>query len=123
MMRGFVNAPRTRREPHFRATVVYAAQTASSPKPFGVAIEDLDDGYCSVTNGAELVVREVHQRIKGAAFFPIVYRDSMGRWDQLQHRNGEFIGFAPLGAATMEQALHAAGGWATSASFQNLERR
>jgi hypothetical protein len=56
-----------------------------------VYIED-NDGPMSVTNDAEAVVAFVN------ALHPekrIVYRDTMGQWDELLHTNGRFDGFAP----------------------------
>jgi hypothetical protein len=125
-IRGFVNAPRTIREPYFRVLTVRAPVIPScaiwreeaednpphiyTAKFIAVCVEDLDDGHCSVTNGAELVVREVIERLPAvrAENLPIVYRDSTGRWDRLNHRDGEFTGFLPLGASTMEDAVRIA---------------
>jgi hypothetical protein len=50
------------------------------------------DGPMSVTNDAEAVVAWVN------AWCPerrIIYRDTMGQWDELLHSNGRFDGFAP----------------------------
>lgn len=52
-------------------------------------IKDLD-GPLSVTNDAEHVV-DVLNRAYPA--FRIYYQDTMGRWDELVHRNGIFIRF------------------------------
>lgn len=55
-----------------------------------VYIMDNDDGSLSVTNDAERVCREI------AALYPghrIVYRDTMGRWDELVHHEGRFLRF------------------------------
>lgn len=49
-------------------------------------------GNLSVTNGAETVVSEVHAKFPGRR---ILYRDTMGRWDELVHENGVFTKFAP----------------------------
>lgn len=57
-----------------------------------VYLVDLDEGGKSVTNDAEAVVSEV------AAEYPecrIVYRDTMGRWDELVHTDGIFEDFKP----------------------------
>lgn len=52
-----------------------------------------DDGVdvMSVTNDAECVVREIAGAYPGKR---IIYRDSMGQWDELLHKNGEFVDFA-----------------------------
>ncbi len=57
-----------------------------------VFIADLDTGGISVTNDAESVVQRV------LAQFParrIVYRDSMGGWDELAHDGRAFVCFRP----------------------------
>lgn len=56
-----------------------------------IRIVDLDEGM-SVTNDAENVVREVNAQRPG---YRILYRDTMGNWDELLHDNGIFQGFAP----------------------------
>lgn len=56
-----------------------------------VHIRDLDVGM-SVTNDAENVVEYLYNVYGNRRF---VYRDTMGRWDELTHDHGKFIGFAP----------------------------
>lgn len=51
-----------------------------------------DDGPKSVTNDAESVVHALYQR-HGAC--RIIYRDTLGHWDELLHLDGIFQGFAP----------------------------
>jgi hypothetical protein len=53
-----------------------------------------EDAGVSVTNDAEAVVAEINQRHPGCR---IIYRDTMGNWDELRHRNGTFVDFAPGG--------------------------
>lgn len=57
-----------------------------------VFIVDLDDGGLSVTNDAEGVVADMF-----IMYGPkrVIYRDTMGNWDELVHEAGEFKGFAP----------------------------
>ena len=58
-----------------------------------VWISDRDDGAISVTNDAENVVKEMHNKYPGAR---IIYRDSDKCWDELKHDSaGTFTGFAP----------------------------
>jgi hypothetical protein len=55
-----------------------------------VWIVDLNGARMSVTNDAEAVVDEVLR------MFPnhlIVYRDSIGNWDELEHDGTRFLGF------------------------------
>lgn len=56
-----------------------------------VHLRDLDVGM-SVTNDAENVVEYLYNRFGNRRF---VYRDTMGRWDELVHSNGHFTGFRP----------------------------
>lgn len=58
-----------------------------------IFIVDNDDGSKSVTNDAEHVCYEIHQTWPGKR---IVYRDTMGRWDELVHEKGTFVRFAPF---------------------------
>ena len=56
------------------------------------------DGPKSVTNDAERVVREMyafHSPSLGHKF-RILYRDTQGDWDELVHKRGVFVNFAPL---------------------------
>lgn len=63
------------------------------------------NGFASVTNDANNVVR---QMLKNAGEFDrIIYRDSMGIWDELVVQEGEFAGFAPIGEKDLEKALEA----------------
>ena len=61
--------------------------------PTKVFIIDQDKPGClSVTNDAEAVVKAVYQRYPGRI---IIYRDTMGRWDEMIHAYGVFIDFTP----------------------------
>lgn len=52
-----------------------------------------EDGVISVTNDAENVVKELHNKHPGAR---VIYQDTMGEWDELKHDGqGTFTGFAP----------------------------
>lgn len=51
-----------------------------------------DDGPVSVTNDAKAIVAELYQRHGSCR---IIYRDTMGNWDELLHLNGTFYGFTP----------------------------
>ena len=57
-----------------------------------VLIEDLN-GPMSVTNDAEAVVADLHN--KGYWYSRIIYKDSMGQWDELLHNELGFTGFGP----------------------------
>ena len=69
-----------------------------------VWIADCNDGAISVTNDAENVVMELHNKYPGAR---IIYRDSDENWDELKHDGrGTFTGFAP--ARTLQPFAEAA---------------
>lgn len=57
-----------------------------------VFIVDLDNGATSVTNDAENVTKYLFHRFGNRR---VVYRDSMGNWDEMEHDNGRFTGFRP----------------------------
>ncbi len=63
--------------------------------PHKVVISDIGTTHTSVTNDAENVVKELHQKgiLKAHRLF---YYDSTGRLDELRHDgHGRFTGFAP----------------------------
>lgn len=72
-----------------------------------IYIADLDRGGRSVTNDAEAVVEEL-----AAAHLArrIVYRDTAGRWDELRHEDGRFVGFAPWAGPVPQMAADPADG-------------
>lgn len=57
-----------------------------------VWIVDEDKGGRSVTNDADAVVAELAVNYPG---YRIIYRDSMGNWDELCHDGVLFTGFRP----------------------------
>lgn len=57
-----------------------------------VWIVDEDRGNRSVTNDADKVVAELHVNYPG---FRIIYRDSIGNWDELCHDGALFTGYRP----------------------------
>lgn len=64
--------------------------------PDKVFIIDADLGRMSVTNDAEAVVKELHQRLPGRR---VIYRDSMKEWGELlTDGQGNFTGFGPFEA-------------------------
>ena len=67
-------------------------------------IVDLDKGGMSVTNDMENVLAEIETH-EGKITSQIIYRDSEGVWDEVTGWPGD-IGFAPIGARTMTEALN-----------------
>jgi hypothetical protein len=72
-----------------------------------VWIQDLDndDNAPSVTNDVERVIADLVQLGVTPESQPIVYVDSMGRWDRIRTRGGRFLSFEYLGAATLSEAV------------------
>ena len=58
-----------------------------------VFITDDDNGGWSVTNDAERVVEAINERYPNRR---IVYKDTCGYWDELVHKNGEFLTFGNI---------------------------
>jgi len=57
-----------------------------------IYIVDLDVNGVSVTNDARNVVAEIAVEHPGRQ---IIYRDTLGRWDEIVHLDGEFEAFRP----------------------------
>ncbi len=57
-----------------------------------VWVEDVGTSCRSVTNDAEAVVAELAAQYGERR---IIYKDSMGEWDELKHNGATFTGFAP----------------------------
>jgi len=55
-----------------------------------IFIVDDDNGGMSITNAAEAVVKDAYEAYGDRR---IVYRDTMGEWDELVHDHGRFTGF------------------------------
>lgn len=72
-----------------------------------VLVEDWNDGAMSVTNDAERVVGYLNEIGALTNERRVIYRDSEGRWDELKHERGEFIGFGYIGARTADDAIKA----------------
>ena len=59
-----------------------------------IMLEDLDQGR-TVTNDADAVIADLAQEglLRGRR---VIYRDTMGRWDELLHDGTRFTGFRPF---------------------------
>jgi hypothetical protein len=71
-----------------------ASYDTDSSRADCVLVIDRDDGHLSVTNDAEKVVAEILEQFGVGR--RIIYRDTMGRWDELKHDGKRFTGFAVL---------------------------
>jgi uncharacterized protein involved in tellurium resistance len=60
-------------------------------RPGTIWVIDLDDGAMSVTNDAEAVVAALVAQYGDRR---IMYRDTEGNWDELEHENGRFLDYA-----------------------------
>lgn len=56
----------------------------------------------SVTNDAENVINSINPGVR-----QVIYQDTMGNWDEIEHDEGRFTGFRHLGVKTLEEALKA----------------
>lgn len=77
-------------------------------RPGVVAIVDADDGSTTVTNDAENVVQYLYATNRLKPGEHLIYRDTMGRWDEIVHFDGKFVGFHMLGERHPEAAIDAA---------------
>jgi hypothetical protein len=70
-----------------------------------VCVVDMHDGTSmSVTNDAERVVED----LAGRGLLDnrrLIYKDTNGVWDEIQHKDGRFVGFKTLGATDLDAAL------------------
>lgn len=78
------NAPQKR-------TDMKASVTITKVTPDKVFLIDNDIGR-SVTNDAEAVVAHIYNQFPNRR---IIYRDTMGQWDELAHNHGIFTNFLP----------------------------
>lgn len=76
-------------------------------QPGVLAIVDADNGRRSITNDAAVVVRELMPNLSDKR---LIYRDTDGRWDEILHAAGEFVGFKHIGADSLHAALCMVGG-------------
>ena len=89
--------------------VVQVQMPALEREPFVWIVDECAEGRLSVTNDAEAVCHELHARFPNHR---IIYRDTEGKWDELLHRSGVFVGFtaarhlAPNGRAVQKGVPH-----------------
>jgi hypothetical protein len=65
-----------------------------------VRITDRNVGGRSVTNDAELVIRDLVEFGIDLDRRQVIYRDSDGQWSGIATRGGLFVGFTPLAGGT-----------------------
>jgi hypothetical protein len=65
-----------------------------------ICLVDIGEGR-SITNAAEEVIRHLETATAAHGIdldrYAVIYRGTMGQWDQLLHREGRFAGFKSLG--------------------------
>ncbi len=59
-------------------------------------------GLPSITNSAAQVIADLSARTGGVGARRVYYRDSIGRFDELCHKNGVFERFAPCSPSQQE---------------------
>jgi hypothetical protein len=62
----------------------------------------------SVTNDAENIIRALIEDGFDLTKHRLIYRDSMGIWDGIRVRNGQFAGFVPLQRDDKSEAIRVA---------------
>jgi hypothetical protein len=79
-------------------------QYTVSLEPGFICLVDLDQG-ATITNIAEAVICQLHQDGFDLVGNRVLYQDTMGNWDEIHVRDGQFAGFAPLNATAKAQAI------------------
>lgn len=89
---------------HSHASCYFQRYEAEGGNSIIVVVDLYDDRWPtkSVTNDAEYVVRLA---VQTQGDFPIVYRDTEGRWDELRHRKGNFACFRALDTHDLNLAI------------------
>lgn len=59
-----------------------------------IVFDDDEVDLPTITNSAEAVIKDLNTRVGGLGSRRVFYRDSVGRFDELCHSNGDFKGFA-----------------------------
>lgn len=73
-----------------------------------LVLEDLAEKYqcMSITNDAEAVVEWCVKNLAG--WDRLIYRDTMGQWDEIVVKKQQFTGFRHIGGKDMKEALNLA---------------
>jgi hypothetical protein len=82
-------------------------QYTVSLEPGFICLVDLDQG-ATITNVAEAVIQNLLLARYDLVNNRVIYQDTMGHWDELVVRDGQFAGFAPLQVNSKEQAIEVA---------------
>jgi hypothetical protein len=69
-----------------------------------MAIEDMAGDHMSITNDAEAVVKYLHKYFN-LDDRRLIYRDTAGDWDELNHSGVTFLGFFCLNVRSLAEAL------------------
>ena len=73
-----------------------------------LGIADANRGGRSITNDAERVVTELLATQQLRPHQRLLYRDTLGRWDELVHDGRRFTGFRHIGGDSFVDAVHRA---------------
>lgn len=83
----------------------YSAQLMRAGRVIAVVdLAESNEHACTVTNNAETVVRALGE-IYGLKGRRIIYQDTEGVWDELEHDGLHFTNFAPLRERNLWRAL------------------
>lgn len=96
-------AGHTRRQLHFDDFLA-GADFESEVVGDVITLIDMDRGGPSLTNAVESVIADLRYQ-KFDLTKPVIYRDSRGIWDEIVLKDGQFVGFAPIGVKNRCEAL------------------
>lgn len=74
-----------------------------------LVIIDLNRGI-SVTNNIKYILLEIKDEL-GELPDKIIYRDSQGEFDGVEHKNGQFKRFFPVRESDLQNAIEKVGKW------------
>jgi len=69
-----------------------------------ICLVDLDKAK-SITNDADHVIRDLHQRFGDLSGFRVIYLDTMGTWDEIAVTENRFHGFKSVNERSQAAAL------------------
>lgn len=85
-----------------------------------IVFDDDEDGLPSVTNSADAVIKDLNTQVRGLGLRRVFYRDSVGRFDELCHTSGVFIGFSACKPSQQESFKQMTGELADSRAFGRM---
>jgi hypothetical protein len=72
----------------------------------GIALAITDErNPVTITNDVEAVIADLYERKLLTTGKRLIYRDSLGRWDEIIHKDGKWVRWSGIGTTTMFPAL------------------